>query len=402
MAGLLRGVKVIESAVLLTGDFLGMLLADEGADVIKIESPGVGDYLREILVMFGPHNSAMHLAVNRNKKSLTLDMRRPEAREVFRRLVSDADVFVTGNIADTPRRLGMDYEALCALKPDIVYCQATGFGAEGPYATIPTHGNMMNALAGGAPLELGPDGRVRVTGPARNGGTGQGVVIGPLYAAFGVAAALWRRERTGRGCYIDVSCADAVIAGSWGGGYNLAELNPGMEREHTGQVVDSAKYQFYQTRDGRYLLFCAIEKKFWDGFCRAAGREDLLAAHSGAATDFGFDDGALRDELQRVFHTRTLAEWTELFVEFDVPAAPALTPAELPGDPHLRARGILVDEDHPAVGRFRALGNPIRVSGESFEIRLHAPALGEHTDEVLAAHGYTPAEIASLREQKVI
>jgi crotonobetainyl-CoA:carnitine CoA-transferase CaiB-like acyl-CoA transferase len=344
--------------------------------------------------------------VNRNKRSVTLDMRRSEAREVFQRLLADADVFVTGNIADSPRRLGMDYETLRAQKPDLVYCQATGFGAEGPYATIPTHGNMMNALAGGPPLELGPDGRVRAAGSVRSGGTGQGVVVGPLYAAFGVAAALWRRERTGRGAYLDVSCADAVIAGSWGGGYTLAELNPGkggaLAHERSGDVGTSAKYQFYQTRDGRYVLFCAIEKKFWDNFCRAANREDLFDAHTGHATDFGFHDGALRDELQRVFHTRTLAEWTELFVKFDIAAAPALTPAELAGDPHLRARGILFEEDHPAVGRFTALGNPIRVRGEQFAIRHSAPALGEHTAEVLAEHGYGAAEIARLREQRVI
>jgi formyl-CoA transferase len=127
-----------------------------------------------------------------------------------------------------------------------------------------------------------------------------------------------------------------------------------------------------------------------------------MGAHSGRATDFGFDEGDLRDELQRIFHTRTLAEWTELFIAHDIAAGPALTAAELSGDPHLRARGILIEEDHPAVGRFLALGNPIRVRGERFEIHHHAPALGEHTDEVLGAHGFSAAEIASLREQKLI
>ena len=140
MTGLLRGVKVVEAAVLLVGDYLGMLLADEGADVIKLEQPGIGDYLRKILGQFAPDNSPLHVMVNRNKRSLTLDPRSPEGAEVLRRLIEETDVFVTGHVGDVPTKLGMDYETLSAINPRIVYCQSTGFGAEGPTPRSPPTG----------------------------------------------------------------------------------------------------------------------------------------------------------------------------------------------------------------------------------------------------------------------
>lgn len=408
MAGLLAGVNVLESAVLLTGDYLGMLLADEGAEVTKLEHPLIGDYIRYQLGQIAPSYSPYHLLVNRNKKSLTLDMRTPEAREIFARLLAQTDVFITGNIADTPARLGMDYETLRRMKPDIVYCQATGYGAEGPYARIPTHGQMMNALAGGPPLELGSDGRVRARGggdPAP--GAGSGVAIGPLFAAFAIASALLRRERSGEGCYIDISCADSVLATSWV--TSLAVLNRerlgGHVRTGSGfeaMLAVSAKYQFYRTKDGKYLLFCALESKFWDHFCEVAGRDDLRARHDRTVQmDFG-NDSSLRAELQAIFHTRTQQEWMALFAERDVPVGPALDFSEVHEDPHLAARGMLIDEKHPVAGAFRTLGNPIRVRGQSFAIRVPAPALGEHTDEVLATLGYSAQDIAGLRKRGVV
>ena len=196
MTGLLRGVKVVEAAVLLVGDYLGMLLGDEGADVIKLEQPGIGDYLRKILGQFAPDHSPMHVLVNRNKRSLTLDPRSPEGAEVFRRLIERTDVFVTGHVGDVPAKLGMDYDTLRAINPGIVYCQATGFGAEGPYATIPTHGAMMEKLGGSPQLALGEHGRVV---EVADGLPASGVILGPLFGAFAVAAALVKRDRTGAG-----------------------------------------------------------------------------------------------------------------------------------------------------------------------------------------------------------
>ncbi len=212
MTGLLRGVKVVEAAVLLVGDYLGMLLGDEGADVIKLEQPGSGDYVRRILGQFAPGYSPLHVVVNRNKRSLTLDPRSEDGSQVLRRLIADTDVFVTGHVADVPAKLGLDYDSLRAINPGIVYCQATGFGGYGPYASIPTHGAMTEKLGGAPTLAMGEEGRVVEVEP---GLPHSGVLLGPLYGAFAVAAALVKRDRTGEGSCIDISCSDAVVAASW-------------------------------------------------------------------------------------------------------------------------------------------------------------------------------------------
>ena len=405
VTGLLNGVKVVETGVLMTVDFLGRLLGDEGADVVKVETPQLGDYLRNIMTRFAPDWSTFHLTLNRNKRSLTCDARTAQGREVLARLLADADVFITGNVGDTNTKLGLDYDAVKAIKPDIVYCQATGFGATGPYAQVPTHGQMMDALGGGAPpMRLDDRGFVEATGAAVSGSGG--VVIGPLYAAFGVAAALSRASRTGEGCYIDVSCADAVIAAKWLGA--LAMLNPdkveeGTARDSTGGGAGgSAKYQYYETKDGKFVLFCAIEAKFWKNWCMAAGREDLLGDHrDDLVVDFGRGEDELRLEIQKVFHTRTASEWMDIAVEHDIAMGPALRFDEIQDDPHLLARGQVVTEHNPVFGDLLTLGNPIVVPGSDFQIRS-APSHSQHTDEILAELGYDEAARAELRARRVI
>ncbi len=403
MTGLLDGVRAVETGVLLTVDFVGMLLGDEGADVVKVESPQFGDYIRNILTRFASDWSTFHLSVNRNKRSITVDARAPEGRAVLARLLETADVFITGNIGRTNERLGLDYESVRAVKPDIVYCQATGFGANGPYAEIPTHGQMMDALGGGTPaLDVDDDGLARLSPNDTSESGSGGVVLGPLYAAFGIAAALSRRARTGEGCYLDVSCADAVVAGSWLRA--VPRLNPDkVDVDSVGRGVEnSAKYQYYETEDGKFMLFCGIEAKFWDHFCRAVGREDLLADHErDRVVDFGNDGHELRLELQRIFASRTQAEWVEVAIDADVAMGPALRFEEIVDDPHLRARDMVVTDDHPVVGPFLTYGNPVMVPGRPFTIRP-APAHGQHTDEVLTSLGYRTGEIASLRDRGVV
>jgi crotonobetainyl-CoA:carnitine CoA-transferase CaiB-like acyl-CoA transferase len=403
MTALLDGVSVIETGVLLAVDHLGAMLGDEGADVIKVETPQLGDYLRNIGPLMAPDWSTSHLSLNRNKRSVTVDARTSAGRRIISRLLETADVFITGNIADTNRRLGFEFEVVKEINPQIVYCQVTGFGSSGPYADIPTHGKMMDALGGETlPMELGDDGLVQPV-PGAQAETGRsGVVIGPMYAAFAVAAGLSRRGRTGRGCYIDVSCADAVLASK--GSRAIQVLNrerfdgdaPTLDIEH------SAKYQHYQTRDAKYVLFCCIEPKFWDNFCRASEREDLLDQHDRSqAVDFGFDNASLRRELQNVFLTRSQSEWVELARRHDIPLCPALRFDEVADDPHMQARRMVLSEDHPVLGQFLTLGSPIRVLGESFSLHS-APSHGQHTDEILAAIGYTPDEVEQLHHDGVV
>ncbi|MDQ1432947.1 MAG: hypothetical protein QOF40_3549 [Actinomycetota bacterium] len=401
MTGLLEGVTVVETGVLMTVDHLGRLLGDEGADVVKVETPGLGDYLRNIMTRFAPDWSTFHLALNRNKRSLTCDARTPDGHEVLTRLLERADIFITGNVGGTNHKLGLDFDTVRAIRPEIVYCQATGFGASGPYAEVPTHGQMMDALGGGAPpMELDDDGFVVATGDAV--GSSGGVVIGPLYAAFGVACALARARLTGEGCYLDVSCADAVLGAKWLDA--IAMLNPEqVDRSWSGSGPGaSTKYQHYQTADGKYVLFCAIEAKFWEHWCRAVGREDLLNEHrTDLVVDFAGGEDALRHEIQQVFHTRTQEEWMQLAVEHDVALGPALRFDEIADDPHLQARRQVVVEKHPVFGEMRTLGNPILVPGEEFTVRS-APALGQHTDEVLEELGYDAEERAHLRAAGIV
>jgi crotonobetainyl-CoA:carnitine CoA-transferase CaiB-like acyl-CoA transferase len=403
VTGLLDGIRVVETGVLLSVDNLGVLLGDEGADVIKVEAPQLGDYLRNIGPVLATDWSLAHLASNRNKRSVTVDARTAAGQKVISRLIETADVFITGNIGDTNRKLGLDYDAVKAIKPDIVYCQITGFGSSGPYAAIPTHGKMMDALgAGTPPMEIDERGLVQPLNNASQVEGVSGVLIGPMYGAFAVAAALSRRDRTGSGCYVDVSCADSVLAAKLMSGISKLNAEKVKEEAPLGDIDKSAKYQHYQTADGKYILFCCIEPKFWRNFCRAGGREDLLDRHDyQQAVDFGFGDEDLRRELQTTFHTKSQQEWVEIASSHDIPMGPALRFDEVADDPHLTARGMIVQEDHPLFGPLLTLGNPIRVPGETFSIRS-APSLGQHTQEVLLSLGYSLDEVEQLHKEDVI
>ena len=405
MTNLLEGVRVVETGVLMTVDHLGRLLGDEGADVVKVETPQLGDYLRNIMVRFGPDNSVFHLVLNRNKRSVTVNARTPEGQAIMARLLADADVFITGNVGATNAKLGLDYESVKAIKPDIVYCQATGYGATGPYAEVPTHGQMMDDLGGAAPtLVLDDQGFVVATddGPGVSGG----VVVGPMFAAFGVAAGLARAGAHRRGLLSRrvVRRRGARVAVA----RRAPALNPalvdatGPHGGTGGGAGGSAKYQHYQTKDGKFILFCGIEPKFWDHFCRAVDRDDMLGDHRrDLVVDFGGGEDDLRLELQRIFHTKTLAEWMQIAVDHDIAMGPAVHFDEIQDDPHLVSREMVVTEHHPLFGDFLTLGNPLVVPGEHFTVRS-APAHGEHTDEILAELGYDDATRDDLRAAGII
>jgi crotonobetainyl-CoA:carnitine CoA-transferase CaiB-like acyl-CoA transferase len=412
MSDLLEGVRVVECAVLFNGDTVGMHLADMGADVIKVESPEQGDYLRDMLGQIAPHQSPAHLQVNKNKRSLTLDLRRPDGLAVFWDLLRTADVFVDGFLAGACDKLGIGYGAQRDVRPDIVYCHYSGFGATGPYARIPTHGQMMNALAAAVPLGMDGDGLVRErrsTEPM--GGTtigGDGTAAGAVHAAMKVVAALVRRNRTGAGCYLDAAGSDGVIAQGWIAaiyGLNDDRMTDRRGLRARGDTERSAaRYNFYATADDRFVLFCAIEPKFWQRFCDGVGRTDLVGEPQTAGpVDFAHHDEALRRELQTIFATRSQTEWIAFARDHRLPLGPAhQTAADLRADAQLASRQIIVDGEHPQAGSFTYVGEPVIVDGEAFRIRRPAPLLGEHTDELLRELGRTDDEIARLRGDGIV
>jgi crotonobetainyl-CoA:carnitine CoA-transferase CaiB-like acyl-CoA transferase len=413
MVGLLEGIRVLEVAVLFNGDLVGQHLGDLGADVIKVESPGRGDYLRDMLGQIVPHQSPAHLQVNRNKRSVTLDVRADEGRDVFWKLLATADVFVDGLLGGACDRMGIGYEEQRRRQPSIVYCHCSGFGATGPYAAIPTHGQMMNAAAAAVSVGIDDDGFVRQRPNDElmygTSGGGDGTTAAAIHAALRTAAALVRRDRTGEGAFIDAAGADAVIAQGWIGavyGWNEQRLTDRIGLRPPGTpAFNSARYQYYATADQRFVLFCAIEPKFWRRFCTAIGRPALAGDSDagGAPVEFAHGDEALRRELTGVFAQRTQNEWIELAKEHDVPIGPAHQGVKsLLGDAHLRARNIVVEGDHPEAGTFTYVGSPVIVDGEQFEVRRPAPGLGQHTDAVLAEIGLDPEQIERLRSAKII
>lgn len=409
MIELLKGVRVVECAVLATGDQAGRLLGDLGADVIKVERPGQGDYIREIGGNMGaPRHSTNHLLLNRNKRSVALDLRSDAGRSVFFDLIDTADVFVDGFAGGACAGLGIGYDEQVARNPGIVYLQVSGFGAAGPYSQIPTHGMMMTAAAAAIALEIGADGFVS-EGPQSPELTFAGVTNPTLLVAlFGVltaVAALDQRRRTGVGTYIDASASDAVLAAQgtdWINTWNAARITPSSNPPLLPglSTQERPKYAYYATLDRAIVMFAGIEPKFWKNFCLGIDRDDLLVVGDPTAVvDFRTPaSGAeLAEELRRVFASRTREEWIEFAQVHDVPIGPVNQRSEVIDDPNVRARGIIDEMTHAHAGSFVSVGWPAIVGGETFQTLRGAPLVGEHTDSVLTELGYDQGRIDRLR-----
>ncbi len=413
MIELLKGLRVLECTVLPTGDHAGRLLCDLGAESIKIEQPGVGDYIRVLGGMMAPEHSAEHLLVNRHKRSLTLNLKSEEGRKIFFQLLPRIDIFVDGFAGDACTRLGIGYDDQRKVKPDIIYVQASGFGTRGPYGQLPVHGYAMSAIAGSVRLRVRDDGLVQeVVEPVEDRnfpGYVEGSLMGALFGAFTAVAALNHRNATGKGVYIDSSGADGVLAAQALDATNVWNRARTTHDENAPPTVgadprDCPKYAYYLTKDAKFVQLGAIEPKFWRHFCAAVDRPDLSAQDETLAADFRNIGGRkdLAYELRDIMATRTLAEWLELALKFDIPLGPYNALEDAPHDPHLSAREIVHESVHPIAGPFTTIGWPAPVSGQPFNVERHAPTLGQHTDEILVGLGYGLDQIAAFRARRIV
>jgi len=391
----LAGYRVLELAHLVAGPACGLYLADMGADVIKIEAPGAGDASRTTYGTQYGGESAVFLTVNRNKRSVAIDLARPEGRAAFERLVAGADVVVEAYRGGVAERLGIDWTRLSPINPRLIYCSLSAFGPEGPWRDKPGVDMVVQAMGGLMAVMGEPDGPPVLCGaPVLD-------TIGALMAGQGVLTALLHRERTGEGQRLDVSLLNGTLLA------HAARLSIFLATgEEPGRWGSGHPYivpfQAFQARDG-FVYVAVWVDRLWRPFCEAIG-EPALAADARYATRA--DRLARRDELgallAKVFATRTVADWMARLEAHDVLCAPVNRYADLPNDPQIQATGMLVEQDHPRAGRFRTLDTPIRFSRTPGTIRTPAPALGEHTDAVLAEAGLTRAEIDALRASGVV
>ncbi len=368
-----------------------MLLADFGADVIKVEEPGTGDYIRAWYPRVGP-NSGFHVVLNRNKRSLTLNLKTPEGKDLLRQLASRADVLLEGFRPGVMDRLGLGFGSLKAINPRLVYCAITGYGQDGPRVFRSGHDDNYLGLAG----VLSYTGR---TQPTLSGVQIADIGGGGLLAAFSIALALFARERLGVGQYLDISMLDGSLLWNclrWGKFLGDGEIpRPGDDFLNHG----FACYNLYETRDGRYMSLGALEPQFWRTFCQSVGRPEW-----GGPEYFepGPHQRVLRETVAELFRGRTQAEWVEHFAGHDCCCEPVLNLAEAMADPQVRARQMVVDLVHESWGAYRQLGIGPKFSATPGRLRSHAPDLGEHTEAILSELGYAPERISEWRQQGVI
>ena len=391
MSGPLEGIKVLDLTRLLPGNLCTMLLADLGADVLKVEEPTRGDYIRSIDPIH-KKESYLHLVLNRNKRSLTLDLKAEAGKAILRELVRNADVLVEGFRPGVMGRLGVGYEVLREVNPRLVYCAISGYGQDGPYRHLPGHD--LNYLGVGGALELfGYEG----SPPTVPGLSIADIGGGSQMATTGILAALIARQTSGEGQFIDVAMTDGVVY--WLSLHAGWYFGTGQSPQRGGTLLLGRYpcYAVYETADGGHLTVGCLEDHFWANLCRAIDREayvPLQMSEERRAEIFA--------DLQDIFRTRSRQEWMAFFADKNVCVGPSYLIEEAMQDPQLRHRGMFTRMEHTVEGTIQQLGIPIKLSGTPGSIRIPPPALGEHTDSVLRSLGYDNAAVSELRANGVV
>jgi crotonobetainyl-CoA:carnitine CoA-transferase CaiB-like acyl-CoA transferase len=387
--GPLAGVRVLDLSRLLPGGYCTLMLADMGADVVKVEEPGRGDYIRFNPPMVGTE-SAPHRALNRGKRSMTLNLKSPEGAGLLTRLAEHADVLVESFRPGVLERLGVGWPQLSARNPRLVYCAISGYGQDGPYRDRAGHDLNYMGYAGAASI-TGPRGGPPVVPGVQVGDMGGGGMLG----AIGILAALFDRERTGRGRFVDASMMDGAF--SWLSIHMGAFLADGVVPEPSAMHLSGAHacYRIYRAGDGKYLTVGALEPQFWRALCEALGVPELIPRQFGPPEEAD----AVAAELQALFDTRTRAEWLELLADLDACVGPVNDFAEAVRDPQVVARRLIAEVDGEAIGP----GPAVKFDPPAEGALRPAPGMGAHTADVLEELlGVGAQELAGFRERGVV
>jgi crotonobetainyl-CoA:carnitine CoA-transferase CaiB-like acyl-CoA transferase len=392
MNNILEGVRVVELTEALAGPYCAMLLGDFGADVIKVERPGAGDQSRGWGPPFVGSESAYFLAANRNKRSIVLNYNHPRGLEALQKLLATADVFLHNQpaLASLQKR-GLDSETLCAKNPGLVYCSITGYGFTGPKAGMPGYDILAQAEAGVMSFTGEPAG-----GPMRYPIAIADMTCG-MYAAMGILAALFAREKTGRGQVIDMALFDSQL--TWLANVGSSYLNAGAFPKRWGNAHPNiVPYEVFRGSDDRYFVIGVGTEALWKKFVLVLGVQEDIGKDARFATNAERikNRAVLIPRLESIFAQKPAAAWLEKFAGAEIPAAPINTVAEAVNDVQTRARGLIVQLEHPAVGTAKSIANPIRLSNMPVSYRLPPPLLGEHSAEVLRGLGYSDADICTI------
>jgi crotonobetainyl-CoA:carnitine CoA-transferase CaiB-like acyl-CoA transferase len=387
----LEGVRILDLTRMLPGPYATMILADLGAQVLKIEDPRSGDPTR-----WSPRHRTNQKStfdiINRGKQSLALNLKSEKGVSIFHRLSENADVVIEGFRPGVMDRLGIGYRTLRSIQPKVIFCSISGYGQDGPLRDRGGHDVNYLALAGVLGLQTDSAGRPVLSGiqVADLGGA--------LFAVIGILAALTARERTGQGQSIDVSMMDVGMALLPVAASRLFAGDPvplGARLPLSGGL---ACYNVYGTADGRHLSIGALESKFWERFCQVIGREDFIPRQ--------FDEGEAQDTMIRairdILKTRTQSEWIDEFRQTDACVEAVLSLEEAFRTPQARHREMIVEPEHPSQGKVFQISLPFKLSATPPAIRVPAPGLGEHTRQVLSSHGYPAAEVEELIRSGVV